>query len=149
MRSTKIYRDIVTGMRTVSIGYLLGRIDARSTATLNDVSYNSFGGNTISVVLPANIIEQRFDDLAEQWRRETRGMSTMIHKAMNSHYLDIIGMGPAAIPLILRDLEREPDHWFVALQHVTGRDPVPKEDRGNIEKMAAAWIEWGHREGWL
>lgn len=94
-------------------------------------------------------VEKRFHELAGRWRRETRGMSTMLHKAMNDHYLDIIGMGPVVVPYILQDLEQKADHWFVALQHLTRTDPVPKEDRGNIEKMRAAWLEWGRRESEL
>ena len=52
-------------------------------------------------------------------------------------------MGPAAVPLILSELRREPDHWFVALKRITGDDPVPDEVRGNIEQMAEAWLRWG------
>lgn len=33
-------------------------------------------------------------------------------------------MGEAAVPLILRDLEHQPDHWFWALREITQANPV-------------------------
>ena len=56
-------------------------------------------------------------------------------------------MGSDAIPFILAELEREIDHWFCALYAITEADPVPEENRGNMKKMVAAWIEWGKMKG--
>jgi len=56
-----------------------------------------------------------------------------------------------AVPLILRDLHmkaEDPDHWFWALQALTGDDPVPEDARGDMRQMAAAWLDWGHRSGY-
>jgi hypothetical protein len=58
-------------------------------------------------------------------------------------------MGPAAVPLILRELERQPDHWFWALTAITGEDPVRPEDAGNIERMAQAWLALGQEQGYI
>jgi hypothetical protein len=49
-------------------------------------------------------------------------------------------MGTAALPLILDELRREPDHWFWALESITEEHPVPPEDAGRVQAMAAAWI---------
>ena len=57
-------------------------------------------------------------------------------------------MGPRAIPLILKQLESEgdqPDMWFWALRTLTNADPVSEADRGNIVRMANAWLEWGRQ----
>jgi len=51
------------------------------------------------------------------------------------------------VPLLLRDLEREPVHWFEVLQAITGEDPVAREQWGNIPAMAAAWLAWGRQHG--
>jgi hypothetical protein len=59
---------------------------------------------------------------------------------MHPAYQQIIGLGPAGVPLLLRELEREPDHWFWALRAITGEDPVPEEARGRLREMAAAWL---------
>ena len=61
-------------------------------------------------------------------------------------YQQIIGMGDMALPLILRELAREPDHWFWALHAITGADPVEPDARGDVRKMAKAWIEWATRQ---
>jgi hypothetical protein len=70
---------------------------------------------------------------------------------MTAHpaYQEIVAMGQEVVPLLLRDLEQEPDHWFAALGAITGAQPVPPEDRGDIEKMAAAWLRWGKDHGYL
>lgn len=92
--------------------------------------------------------ERTFNELASQWKRETRGMSTTLHMTMNDAYLDIMAMGPEVIPFILRELLRRPDHWFVALRHLARpENPVPKEHLGDVLEMAKDWIEWGRNKG--
>jgi hypothetical protein len=49
---------------------------------------------------------------------------------------------------ILAELEARPDHWFWALNAITGSDPVPQADRGIMEKMAKAWLAWGAEHGY-
>jgi hypothetical protein len=75
-------------------------------------------------------------------------MSNVVHMAMLQHYQEIIGMGPEAVPLILEEFRRQPAHWFWALQAITLADPVPEEVRGNMNKMAAAWVKWGIDNGY-
>ena len=58
-------------------------------------------------------------------------------------------MGPAVVPLILAELEREPDHWFWALEAITGESPIPQCDAGDVEASALAWVEWGRQKGLL
>lgn len=93
-------------------------------------------------------IEVTFLELAEQWRRETGMMSLITKMSMHPAYQRIIGMGQAVVPLILRELEQEPDHWFWALQAITGANPVKSEQRGRLKQMAEAWIQWGRENGY-
>ena len=93
-------------------------------------------------------LEVTFLQLAEQWRRETGMLSVVSKMAMHPAYQRIIGMGQPVVPLILRELEQGPDHWFWALQAITGDNPVPPEQRGNLAEMAAAWLEWGGGHGY-
>ena len=60
-----------------------------------------------------------------------------------------IELGPAVVPLLLRELERRPNHWFAALRALTGADPVAPADRGRLGVMAEAWIKWGKERGYL
>lgn len=72
-------------------------------------------------------------------------MSSITDMVMLPSYQKIIGMGWAAVPFILEDLQNEPQHWFWALRAITDVDPVPQEDSGNIQKMAEAWLRWGRQ----
>ncbi len=56
-------------------------------------------------------------------------------------------MGHSAIPFLLAELAREPDDWFWALHAITGTNPVSAECRGNLRKMADAWLQWGTDQG--
>ena len=93
-------------------------------------------------------IETTFLELAKQWRRETGMLSVISKISMHPAYQRIIGMGQPVVPLIMRQLEREPDHWFWALSAITGANPVKAEQRGRLQQMAQAWIEWGKANGY-
>ena len=67
--------------------------------------------------------------------------------AMLKPYQRIIGMGWPVVPLLLDELQRQPDQWFWALEAITDEDPVPPEAAGNVDLMAQAWINWGARQG--
>ena len=92
-------------------------------------------------------LKRRFDQLSSQWKGEGRFMSSSSDLAMLVPYQRIIGLGPAVLPLIFRELEREPDHWFWALSSITGANPVPPESRGNLEEMSEAWLAWARDNG--
>jgi len=62
-------------------------------------------------------------------------------------YQAIVALGPPVVPLLLRDLKREPAHWFEALKAITGEDPVQSRDWGKIGAMTAAWLAWGRTRG--
>jgi len=84
-----------------------------------------------------------FTDLVALWKRERGLHSSSARLAEHPAYQEIIGMGPEVIPLLLRELEREPDHWFRALHALTGANPVPVESRGKVPEMAAALARLG------
>ncbi len=65
------------------------------------------------------------------------------------NYLRIIGIGEPAIPLILRELQRESGPWFVALRALTGEDTVGRDCPGDFRKIAFAWLEWGKSRGYI
>ena len=93
-------------------------------------------------------LEAEFKKFAEEWRLETGMLSLVTQKSMHQAYQRIIGMGQPVIPLILRDLEQKPDHWFWALRAITGDNPVKPEQRGRMKQMAQAWIQWGKEHGY-
>lgn len=92
---------------------------------------------------------EELDRLATEWRTH-RGASSFSSRAvMHPAYQRIIGKGFSAVPFLLRQLQSAPDHWFWALMKITGEDPVPPEDAGDVAAMAQAWIEWGKRRGFV
>ena len=100
------------------------------------------------VVSGAESVEQRFARLAALWHEETWHLSSATRMAEHPAYREIISLGEAVVPLLLRELAREPDHWFSALKAITGANPVGPADHGRIDKMAAAWLDWGRLHGY-
>ena len=98
---------------------------------------------------PTSDLETRFRALADQWRWETGPLSSSSKMAAHPAYQEIIGMGPAAIPLVLRELQERCDHWFAALRALSGENPVPREFAGRVPKMRELWLEWGREKGYI
>lgn len=94
-------------------------------------------------------VEATFHQLAEQWKRETAAQSLVSRIVAHPAHQRIIAMGEQAVPLILRDLQKRPHHWFWALSIITHESPIPPEAQGNMRKMADAWLEWGRRKGYI
>ena len=90
-------------------------------------------------------IEADFQRLATEWKQETAHLSSSVTIAEHRAYQEIIGMGKDAIPFILRDLEESPSQWFWALRSIAGESPVRPEDRGDVDAMTSAWLDWGRR----
>ena len=107
----------------------------------------------ISEELERMVDQEKFQTLAEEWKKSQRS-SLAGDMARNPNYLRIIGMGEAAIPCILAQLQNEleagePDHWFMALWSITGENPIQPKNRGLIREMAKDWIRWGEQAGVL
>ena len=101
-------------------------------------------------------IEARFRQLAITWRTERRGMSSTSGILGCRSYRHIVALGlespenlKKVITLLLFELQTQPDFWFSALRELTDVDPVPDKDRGNIKRMADAWVRWGQQQEYL
>jgi hypothetical protein len=92
---------------------------------------------------------KRFGALVKQWKKETEHLSSAARMAKHPAYREIVQLGSAAVPLLLAELQREPDFWFAALREITNEDPVPPQSLGKIEEMAQAWLAWGRAKGYL
>lgn len=110
--------------------------------------------STTTIQAPQSIssssdFEDRFQELTLKWKDDCRFYSSPAQIAEHPAYQAIIEMGEAAIPFILRELDRSPDHWFVALRSITGANPVPPDHRGKIGLMARDWLSWGQSQGYV
>lgn len=94
-------------------------------------------------------VRDRFFRLAHDWKQTTAYCSSVTKMSMHPAYQQIIGMGEKAVPLILGELAREPDHWFWALHAITGTNPAANEDAGNVDRMAKSWLDWGRVRGYF
>jgi hypothetical protein len=97
---------------------------------------------------PLETIEQHFRRLEAAWLADTFVLSSYTKIVGHPAFREIIGLGEAVVPLLLRDLEKRPRLWVWALPEITGVDPVPPEDAGNIGQMSAAWLRWGREKGY-
>ena len=96
---------------------------------------------------PKETLEQRFRRLEATWLAATGHLSSSTKICAHPAFLEIIGMGQAVVPFMLRDLAAKPRLWVWALPMITGVDPVPEYDQGNIAKMTEAWLTWGLEHG--
>jgi hypothetical protein len=79
---------------------------------------------------------------ADKWMAETAKLSSTRDIALHPSYQRIMAMGPDVLPFIFREMKEAPDHWFWALQFITGEDPVPAADAGKIRRMTEVWLRW-------
>ena len=101
----------------------------------------------MATLLTDEQIEDRFVKLRDQWKEESRYLSNTAQMALLWPYQQLIGMGMDVVPLMLAELKREPDHWFWALEAITGENPVPSKAVGDVGASAQAWVTWGEQAG--
>ncbi len=92
-------------------------------------------------------LASQFRTCVETWHRQTQHLSSIIKMVSHPAYVAIIEMGHKVIPLLLEELRDRPDHWFVALNRITGEDPVVPGSTFN--EAVGAWLVWGRGKGYL
>jgi hypothetical protein len=97
---------------------------------------------------PAETTEERFRRLEAAWLAATGVLSDDTEVVEHPAFREILSMGEAVVTLMLRDLEQRPRLWVWALPEITGENPVPAADRGNIARMSEAWLNWGRAKGY-
>jgi hypothetical protein len=86
-------------------------------------------------------IEIVYKKLYQLWRDETINISSM-KKFDNKYYKIIISLGRNIVPVLIEQLREGPAHLYIALQQITGVNPIKKEHYGNMHEMANDWICW-------
>ena len=143
----------------------LAQLDQSLGASLSSAKFRHVLGRTLSEyqtetvcgwekliqfmsVVTEEMHKERFSSLVDEWHHSQGVISNLTQLVMSPAYQQIIGMGEPAVPLIFRELEKRPNHWFWALKSITGIDPVSDESRGDIQQMASEWLEWGRKQGY-
>ena len=142
------FRNAVRGL-TFQICANFYNLCPESTPASCSHSANAKKEKSMAVLEVSKPIQERFRELKEDWKSKTRHLSNTAQISLVFPYQMIIGMGPQVIPLILSELEKDPDHWFWALEAITGENPVAKNEAGDMEASAEAWIRWGKQNGLL
>jgi hypothetical protein len=93
-------------------------------------------------------VEQIFQMNAAKWKQDSMFTSSITQIVLHPSYQRIIGLGPAAIPYIIRDLEETGHQWFWALESITGANPIAPEDVGNPDAMTRQWSTWATQHGY-
>jgi hypothetical protein len=75
-------------------------------------------------------LAERFRRLEATWTAETGYLSSYTDIVEHPAFREIIRLGEAVVPLMLRDLEERPRLWVWALPEITGADPVPPGEGG-------------------
>jgi hypothetical protein len=96
----------------------------------------------------AETLEQRFRKLEAQWLADTAHHSSTTRIVKHPAFQEILHLGPAVVPFMLRDLEQRPRLWVWALPDITGANPVAPADAGNIARMSEAWLTWARDNGY-
>jgi hypothetical protein len=96
---------------------------------------------------PTETLEQRFRRLDSVWRKETAYLSSSTKIKSHAAFREVIGLGGAVVPLLLRELQGNPGLWVWALPEITKENPVQPEDQGNIARMTEAWLRWAQDKG--
>jgi len=91
---------------------------------------------------------RKFEKLVAKWKADRNQISSGTEMFLHPEYQKIIGMGPEVVPLILKEVEANPDHWFWALKAITGKDPVPSAHRGRLKLMTEDWINWARNQSY-
>ena len=103
----------------------------------------------VSATPSADSINQRVAQLLGRWREETLYLSSSTQITAHPAYQELIALGPAALPFLFVDLERTGDgHLSKALTAITGAQPVPDDQRGQVRNIAETWLRWAKDNGY-
>lgn len=63
---------------------------------------------------------------------------------MRAHesYQSIVARGERVLPFIASELRKDPSFIFLALEDITGKNPVPPNAVGNLQATTDAWLAW-------
>lgn len=81
----------------------------------------------------------------EQWLQDSLFDSLPERMTRHDSYRAIVGQGERVVPLIAAELRKEPSFLFLALEDITGADPVPAQVRGDLKATVSAWLSWLRR----
>jgi len=100
------------------------------------------------------MLRARFNELANQWRKDIGYKSSLRRIVFNRAYLAIMLMAVdddrhrrLITRFILEELRDRGGHWFWALHAITGANPAGLNN--DFDAVRDAWMQWGKTHGYL
>lgn len=91
-------------------------------------------------------LEARFEELGRQWSEEASYHSNPDFVRNNAPYRELLQMGDAIIPYVIRKIEIRPLPWLHLLYDLAPENPTQPQDSGNIYLIRHRWIEWARKK---
>jgi hypothetical protein len=88
-----------------------------------------------------------FDGLAANWKQETKHLSVLAQRYKHPAYIAILNMGRSVVPFMLKELQRNPDRWFDALERLTGANPA--KEATTFDEALERWLAWGRSNNYI
>jgi hypothetical protein len=85
-------------------------------------------------------LEQIFAGLVKQWKEATAHSSFISRNVAHPAFLQILGMGKPALPMIMEALPQSPRRWLLPLRLIARTNPV--REGASMHEAVAAWREW-------
>lgn len=132
------FPPIHDGQRPVAVSY-----EARFlNANIQNAHFNFIGQSIFTQDMYKHYLQKRFDFLKAIWKSETIFVSNAHDIINNAAYRNIISLGRDILPFIFADLKVNDNHWFYALEIITGQNPIKAEHKGVVPLMKQDWIDW-------
>ncbi|HEX9391005.1 MAG TPA: hypothetical protein VF928_06805 [Usitatibacteraceae bacterium] len=140
-----INKDLLIEVKTVA--YQTDQIARVIRRTVAELALST--GTTHYLPKENSVAKTRFETLAKEWKRDTIALSSWDAIVLHPSHLKIIGLGSQALSWILADLQENGGLWFVALESISGENPVPEQMRGRTKDMKNIWLKWGQENGYI
>ena len=87
-----------------------------------------------------------FRELVRRWRLQTAASSSVMTMIEDPNFRQIVKMGRAAVPLVVKELKIHRDFLFMALSLILPNEIViPESAKGKPQEMSDAWLRWAER----
>ncbi len=94
-----------------------------------------------------NGLKSSFEKYRNQWVSETIFLSDPSRMFRNDAYRSVIYLGADVMPILISDMQETGNHWFYALEEISGENPIAEANRGNVHLMINDWLDWGIAKG--
>ncbi|MFM9909955.1 MAG: hypothetical protein ACKVOW_11425 [Chitinophagaceae bacterium] len=133
-----IYPTIQERQRPVAVSY-----EAHLVRNNIETCHLLFVGQSVFIQeLYKQQLKKRFDFYNSIWKNETVFSSSISEITNNAAYRYIIGLGQEVLPFIINDFKANDNHWFYALEAITGQNPINDNHKGIVPLMKADWLKW-------